>query len=120
MTQAVTKTLCSLREIAEGVYAHEDLFPLYALSYYHYTVLGTFIGVVVGVLVSWMSSTSDDELQKLHPDLITPVMRRYLPEKKIICKYYSKPEYREVAQAQEMETVYPPDLLENSKSNDRN
>lgn len=78
----------SFVELTDGVFTHKDLPSLYALSYMYYATLGTLIGIIVGILVSWFSKTKDSDLQNLNPDLVAPVMRRWLPKSKLLPPKY--------------------------------
>lgn len=67
-----------LREVGDGVYIHRDLNPIHALSFLYYTPIGALVGVIVGLLVSYL--TGGNDLEKLNPKLITPPIRKLFPE----------------------------------------
>lgn len=66
-------------EIGQGVFAVENLFFLYKFAFMYYTPIGSFIGVVVGLLVSMC--TGGNDLENMNPSLIAPVMRKFLPKR---------------------------------------
>ncbi|XP_066595799.1 sodium-coupled monocarboxylate transporter 1-like [Prorops nasuta] len=59
---------------------HEDPFFPFRISFMHFTIIGTTIVVVVGLIASYFCGEID--LEQVDPDHITPCMRRFLPEKK--------------------------------------
>ena len=68
-----------MTEIAKGVFIAPDVNPLYAISFYLYTPVGAIVGVSVGLLVSYL--TGGNDLKKLNPELITPMLRKTLVPK---------------------------------------
>lgn len=84
--------------MTDVVYASENVFNGFLLSYMYYTGFGTIVGLVVGIAVSWFTS-KPEQLEELNPELITPLIRRFLPAKKIAhIKRLSDKGYRSVAQ----------------------
>ena len=74
----------------------EQPFVLYRLSYLYFNVLGCFIVIVVGLVVSFLTgATSSGEL---HPDLLSPVVHWILPKK-------HKDQYQPVKQAVDLKTA---------------
>ena len=67
-----------MKEIAEGVLIHKDLNPIYALSFMYYLPVGACLGILVGLIASLL--TGGNSLKTLDPELITPLLRRYLPK----------------------------------------
>ncbi|XP_024944571.1 sodium-coupled monocarboxylate transporter 2 isoform X2 [Cephus cinctus] len=58
----------------------EDVFPLYRISFMHYTILGAFITILVGTLASFVLGPRD--LKDVDPDHFAPLIRKFLPRKK--------------------------------------
>lgn len=54
----------------------EPPFILYRLSYMYYTVLGTIVAIVVGIIVSWLTGCNKNRI--IHADLFSPVIQRFL------------------------------------------
>lgn len=84
-----------MRELSAGVLMDANLNPLYALSFMYYIPVGACLGIFVGLLVSFF--TGGNNLEELDPDLITPCLRRFLPEGTGKFKSY----YRGVSQSDE-------------------
>lgn len=55
---------------------------LFQMSYMYYTVVGTLIGVSIGMIVSMVTDPPD--LANMDRRLISPYMHRFLPEPPII------------------------------------
>lgn len=55
----------------------EPTFVLYRLSYMYYTALGCLTAIVVGVIVSYLSGRNK---HKIHRDLLSPVIHRFLKD----------------------------------------
>lgn len=53
-------------------------FALYRMSYMYYTALGTVTALTVGLLVSYL--TKSNKGKKIHKDLISPVVYRFMHE----------------------------------------
>lgn len=69
----------------------------------YYSAFGTIIGLVVGIAVSWLTN-NPEHLRELNPELITPWMRRFLPEKgSLQVKTFSDKKYRSVAREEEIQ-----------------
>ncbi|XP_030380458.1 sodium-coupled monocarboxylate transporter 2 [Scaptodrosophila lebanonensis] len=63
----------------ENVWVNEDdVFPLYRLSYHWINPIGVTTAIVVGALVSLVTKPTD--LKTVDPDLISPVIHRFLPK----------------------------------------
>lgn len=60
----------------------EPPFVLYRLSYMYYTVLGCFTAIIVGVVVSYLSGRNKNK--KIHRDLLSPVIYRFLKDEQFI------------------------------------
>jgi len=54
-----------------------DLFPLYRLSYHWINPIGIFSVLIVGSIVSYL--TGSNEIEKVDPELMSPVIHRFLP-----------------------------------------
>lgn len=65
--------------IVERFYPDEsNVFPLYRLSFHWINPIGIFTVLIVGSLVSYLSGGR--KLEKIDPELISPVIHRFLPE----------------------------------------
>lgn len=79
-------TLCSSSTIhvsdytglGSQVLADASVPQVYQLSYLYFSGLGALVGLLVGLVVSWGTGSCD--LCDLDPRLVTPVMRRFLPQ----------------------------------------
>lgn len=90
-----------LVQVTDVVYADKNVFHGFLLSYMYYTAFGTFVGMVVGIIVSWLTN-EPEHLQQLNPELITPLMRRFLPKKKNShIEHLADEGYRSVAQEED-------------------
>lgn len=58
----------------------ENVFPLYRLSIFYYTALGSITTVIVGLLVSFIAGPN--RVEKVDRSLLTPVIHRFLPDYK--------------------------------------
>ncbi|EDW75843.2 uncharacterized protein Dwil_GK14981 [Drosophila willistoni] len=56
----------------------EEVFPLYRLSYHWINPIGVSTAIIVGALVSLV--TKPTNMKTLDPDLISPVIHRFLPK----------------------------------------
>lgn len=63
--------------------AQDDVLWLFRISFYYYTLIGASITLLVGNIVS---AFTQDDSPPVHPDLLSPIIRRYLPDKK---QYYT-------------------------------
>ncbi|ALC38209.1 CG8451 [Drosophila busckii] len=64
---------------AENVWVDEEqVFPLYRLSYHWINPIGVATVIVVGSIVSLLTKPTD--IKTLDPDLISPVLHRFLPK----------------------------------------
>ncbi|XP_069699580.1 sodium-coupled monocarboxylate transporter 1-like [Periplaneta americana] len=70
----VTSTLISKAQ------NEDDVFILYRISFLYYTLTGTIIMIIVGLLVSWMTEAPD--LEKMNPALFTPIVRKYVEKRR--------------------------------------
>ncbi|KAK7603215.1 hypothetical protein V9T40_003214 [Parthenolecanium corni] len=96
-----TDRLAGLVQVTDVVYADKNVFHGFLLSYMYYTAFGTFVGMVVGIIVSWLTN-EPEHLQQLNPELITPLMRRFLPKKKNShIEHLADEGYRSVAQEED-------------------
>lgn len=75
-TASSTGHLMSLVTSAGRDDAQDSVFVLYRLSYLWYTMLGTLVTVVVGMVVSALTTFQDP--CALHPDLLAPPVRNFL------------------------------------------
>ncbi|KRT79021.1 hypothetical protein AMK59_8383 [Oryctes borbonicus] len=58
----------------------EPPFILYRLSYMYYTAVGCSTAILVGIIVSYLSGRNK---HKIHKDLLSPVVHRFLKEEQI-------------------------------------
>lgn len=58
----------------EDVYVSPDVWKIYTVSYMHYSTIGTLVGLVVGLVVSWLFPSD----QKIDPKLLTPCIRKIM------------------------------------------
>lgn len=56
----------------EDVYVSPDVWTIYTISYMHYSTVGTFIGIAVGLVISLLFPTD----QNVDPKLLTPFIRK--------------------------------------------
>lgn len=69
----------NLTGIVELIYPDESgVFPLYRLSFHWINPIGIFSVLIVGSIVSY--ATGGRKLEKIDPELISPVIHRFLPE----------------------------------------
>lgn len=62
----------------EPTYPDEsDIFPLYRLSFHWITPIGILTVLLVGSIVTYFTKPRD--LNKIDPELISPVLHRFLP-----------------------------------------
>lgn len=73
VTNIITSTVNATQVPAIG----ERPFNIYRLSFVWYGFLGTFITIIVGVIVSWM--TGGEDIKKIGSRLIAPVAHFMLP-----------------------------------------
>ena len=60
--------------------AVEGLFPLFKVSFHLYTFFGTFVTIIAGLVVSFLTGAQDSAT--IDPDLISPLLQRWvLPPK---------------------------------------
>ncbi|KAF2901938.1 hypothetical protein ILUMI_04251 [Ignelater luminosus] len=86
------------------VSVEEKPFVLFRISFWYYTIVGTVVTILVGLVVSWFTNKDDPPV---HPDLISPVVRRWMTNE----KQRAPPDYFSVERALEMVTY-------NSKENE--
>lgn len=55
-----------------------EVFYLYAVSYYWYTVIGVLISCTVGVIASYFFGFNDPK--SIDKDLLTPLVHRFFPQ----------------------------------------
>lgn len=55
----------------------EPPFVLYRLSYMYYTAVGCLTAIIVGIIVSYLSGRNQ---HKVHRDLLSPVIHRFLKD----------------------------------------
>lgn len=71
--------IANLTGIVPHLYPDESgVFPLYRLSFHWINPIGIFSVIIVGSLVSYL--TGGRKLEKIDPELISPVIHRFLPE----------------------------------------
>uniref|UniRef100_A0A2S2RBZ7 Sodium-coupled monocarboxylate transporter 2 n=1 Tax=Sipha flava TaxID=143950 RepID=A0A2S2RBZ7_9HEMI len=66
--------LTGLYRMNEDVYVSPKVWKIYTVSYMHYSTIGTFIGIIVGIVVSWLFPSD----QKVDPRLLTPIIRQLM------------------------------------------
>jgi len=64
----------SLQRLNEDVYADPNLWKIYTISYFHYSTLGTIVGIAVGLAVSLLFPLD----QEIDPKLLTPFVRHFM------------------------------------------
>lgn len=74
-----TSWLFNYTGVGSPVVADSSVPLIYQLSYNYYIPLGTITGVLVGLVVSYLTDAPDPN--KLNPDLFTPFMQRFLANK---------------------------------------
>lgn len=68
----------NLTGIVEREYPDESgVFPLYRLSFHWINPIGIFTVIIVGTIVSYL--TGGNNVEKIDPELISPVIHRFLP-----------------------------------------
>ncbi|KAI4499240.1 hypothetical protein M0802_005500 [Mischocyttarus mexicanus] len=60
----------------------EEPFAIFKISFMYFTMIGSMITVVVGIIGSYAFGTVD--LTQINPDHISPIMRRFLPRKEYV------------------------------------
>lgn len=63
-----------LYRLNEDVYVSPKVWTIYTVSYMHYSTIGTFVGIVVGLVVSWLFPSD----QETDPKLLTPCIRKLI------------------------------------------
>lgn len=58
----------------------EEAFVLFRISFMYYTMLGSFILIVVGMIVSLLTEPTNPE--DLNPNLFAPFLRKYVTKLK--------------------------------------
>jgi hypothetical protein len=59
--------------------AVENVWLPYRISLFYYGLIGTTLAIVVGLLFSHL--TGPHKLGEVHPDLLNPMLHRFLPKK---------------------------------------
>lgn len=62
-------------------------FFLYRLSYMYYTALGCITAIIVGLIVSYLTGNNKE---KVHEDLLSPIIYRFIKEKQCNTKDQSE------------------------------
>ncbi|XP_031619202.1 sodium-coupled monocarboxylate transporter 2-like isoform X2 [Contarinia nasturtii] len=65
-----------------------DVFPLYRLSFMWINPIGVSTVLIVGIIASYISGPRD--LRKINPDLISPVIHRFLPDECFAVQKYNR------------------------------
>jgi hypothetical protein len=69
-------------EIKEHIIVcYSEVFLLYRLSYLWYTLLGAIVSMTVALIASFFTNPTDPA--SLDPELLSPVIRRFLPKKEV-------------------------------------
>lgn len=66
----------------EDVYVGPNVWKIYAISYMHYSTVGTLVGVAVGLVVSLFFSPD----KRVDPKLLAPCIREYVRPKQPVLK----------------------------------
>lgn len=75
----IAEYLAQITAITEvEVHSSEPPFILYRMSYMYYTMVGTLMAIVVGLVVSYF--TGGNKKVKLHRDLFSPLIHRFLKD----------------------------------------
>jgi hypothetical protein len=61
-----------LYQMNDDVYVSPNVWKMFTVSYMHYNTIGTGIGIVVGLIVSWLFPID----QNIDPKLLAPCMRK--------------------------------------------
>lgn len=75
---------------------------IYATSFLYYVPLGSILGVIIGLVASYVTGGNDTE--KLDPRLISPIARRFLSKKKYEF-VNTKDDYKPVTQELKMSQI---------------
>lgn len=62
-----------------GINPVEDPFVLFRISFWYYNAVGAIVTILIGLIVSWFTKRND---HSVHPDLISPVVRRWMSKEK--------------------------------------
>ncbi|KAF2898113.1 hypothetical protein ILUMI_08055 [Ignelater luminosus] len=65
----------------------DEPFWLFKISFYYYTLIGAVLAVLIGLVVSWITSSDTDT--EVDPDLLCPFVQRYLQKSRRAIKYTS-------------------------------
>ncbi|KAK7590845.1 hypothetical protein V9T40_002458 [Parthenolecanium corni] len=90
------KILTGLRQVGGSTYIAEDLNPIFTVSFMYYTLIGGIVGIVIGLLVSFLTGPTD--LNTLNPEYIAPGVRNFLPRFKKKVEHNSRGDYKTVVQ----------------------
>ncbi|XP_055296157.1 sodium-coupled monocarboxylate transporter 2-like isoform X2 [Sitodiplosis mosellana] len=88
-----------------------EVFPLYRLSFMWINPIGILSVLIVGMIASYVSGPQD--LKKLNPDLISPVIHRFLPD-----ECFRVQEDSRCASAEPTTELFTLKIGENSRYND--
>lgn len=58
----------------EDVYVSPNVWTIYTVSYFHYSTIGTLVGIVIGLAVSLLFPTDEP----VDPKLLTPFIRKFM------------------------------------------
>ncbi|KAF2901935.1 hypothetical protein ILUMI_04248 [Ignelater luminosus] len=75
----------------------EEPFVLFRISSWYYIAVGTVVTLLVGLIISWFTNRDDPPV---HPDLISPVIRRWMSKE----KQGAPPDYVSIERALELVT----------------
>ncbi|KAF2897368.1 hypothetical protein ILUMI_08807, partial [Ignelater luminosus] len=67
------------------MFAQEEPFWLFRISFYNYVPMGTILTIIIGLTVSWFSESKFDP--PCNPDLLSPWIHRFLPKSSFAASY---------------------------------
>ncbi|XP_060535121.1 sodium-coupled monocarboxylate transporter 2-like [Cylas formicarius] len=82
---------------------HEPIFVLFRISFYWYTMTGAIVGIVVGLVISYLTNKDDPPVER---HLVSPVVRFLLPKDiKKTAQVNGRADYHTIEKAMELVTV---------------
>ncbi|XP_011269020.1 sodium-coupled monocarboxylate transporter 1 [Camponotus floridanus] len=75
----LNETLTTATPTPVWIEAAEEPMALFQISFMHYTLIGSTIVVIAGIIGSYIFGV---DLESVDPDHITPIMKRFLPPRK--------------------------------------
>ncbi|XP_014222934.1 sodium-coupled monocarboxylate transporter 2-like [Trichogramma pretiosum] len=75
-------SITSNSTLLEPIDAEDEPFFMFRISVFYFTLIGSFLGITVGVVTSYL--TKEIDTSTVNPDHISPFLHRFLPKKKYI------------------------------------